>query len=189
MPREPRTYVALLRGINVGRNKRVSMARLRELLTDLGHAGVRTHLQSGNAVFTGPSGSADRLARQISQRIAADLGLDVEVLVRTADELAAVVAGNPLREVATDPARLFVAFLSAPPDPGRLSDLDPAAHQPDRFEVRGREAYLWLPNGMMDSALPAAFSDRRLGVTVTTRNWNTVAKLAELAAATSSAGR
>ncbi|HEY4868864.1 MAG TPA: DUF1697 domain-containing protein, partial [Candidatus Dormibacteraeota bacterium] len=92
------TFVALLRGINVGRNKRLAMSDLRALLEALGYGDVRTHLQSGNAIFTTGRGAESKLEQQISARISADLGLDVSVLVRTSAELAAVAAGNPFVE-------------------------------------------------------------------------------------------
>lgn len=99
-------YVALLRGINVGRNKRVAMSALRELLGALGHTDVTTYLQSGNALFTSPRDDPAGLAREIERRVARDLGLEVAVMVRTGEELARVVAGNPFPSATVDPARL-----------------------------------------------------------------------------------
>lgn len=130
----PVTQVALLRGINVGRNNRISMARLRELVEALGCEEVRTYVQSGNVVFASAA-APERSARDIEDSIARQLGLAVSVLVRTGDELATVVAANPLADVATDPARHFVAFLSAPPDPLRLGELLGEEHSPDRLAV------------------------------------------------------
>ena len=172
------TWVALLRGINVGRSKRVAMADLRALLESLGYGGVRTHLQSGNAVFTTGSAKAQALERQIASRIAADLGLDVKVLVRTADELARVVDRNPFVRRGADPKELHVAFLSAPAPAGRLAGLDPAAIAPDQVEPGDRVLYARLPNGMAGSRLPDW--ERLLGLSVTVRNWNTVTRLRDL---------
>ncbi len=174
-------YVALLRGINVGGHQKVAMADLRKLLEALQLDDVRTHLQSGNAVFTCSAKTAKTLGRHIEDRISRDLGLDVKVLVRSRDELAKVVTANPLGDVANDPAKQLVSFLSAEPDPAVLKAIDPADFEPDQFRVAGRVAYLWCPNGVLASKLPAAFSDKRLGVTTTTRNWRTVTRLLELA--------
>ena len=174
--------VVFLRGINVGGHNRIGMQRLRELLNSLGCEDVRTHLQSGNAAFRA-TGTCERTRTHLEERIAQELGLDVRVLVRERDELADVVAADPLGDVATDPAKLLVADLSRRPDPEAVAALDPAAFAPDEFRVRGREIYLWCPNGVRRSKLTNAFLERRLGLSATARNWSTVAKMADLAAA------
>jgi uncharacterized protein (DUF1697 family) len=173
--------VALLRGINVGGHNRIAMASLRELLRELGYEDVRTHLQSGNAVFATDGTRPERTGREIEGRIARDLGLEVRVVVRSRDELAEVVAANPLGEVASDPARMLVTFLSEAPARELLSGLDPADFEPDVFELRGREIYVWHPEGVRATRLSNAFWERRLRVTATARNWNTVTRLLELA--------
>lgn len=172
--------VALLRGINVGRNKRIAMADLRALLEKLGYTDVRTLLQSGNAVLTA-TGKPATVGRKIEAAIADELGLDVKVVVRTRDELAAVIAGNPILEEVTDPAKHLVVFLSAAPDPARLADIDPAEYAPEVFRLVGRELFLWYPNGVQDAALAPVLTDRKLGVVATARNWSTVTKLLALA--------
>lgn len=170
------TLVALLRGINVGGHNKVPMAELRELAATLGFGEVRTHLQSGNVIFTSTT-DPDQAAAQIEQALAQRLGLNIRVLVRTRDEIAAVVAANPLGFVATDPARHFVGFLSAVPDPDRLAGLHPGDHEPDQFRIIGREIYLWCPAGARETRLTNAFLEKRLAVTATARNWNTVTRL------------
>jgi uncharacterized protein (DUF1697 family) len=177
------TYIALLRGINVGGRKKVRMADLRALLAGIGYRDVVTHLQSGNACFTSDRDSPEAVAREIEDRIAADLGLDVKVLVRTRDELAAVVENNPLPEVTSSPAKLHVAFLSASPPPQRRSAIDPEAFAPAEFRIGEREVYVWYPNGLGRSKLTNDVWERRLGVTATMRNWNSVTKLLDLAGA------
>ena len=172
--------VAFLRGINVGGHNRIGMQRLRELLGGMGCEDVRTHLQSGNAAFRAP-GTSERTRADLEGRIAQELGLDVRVLVRERGELADVLAADPLRQVVTDPAKSLVSFLSRWPDPDAVAALDPAAFEPDEFRVRGREIYLWCPNGVRRTKLTNAFLERRLGVSATARNWSTVAKMAELA--------
>jgi len=175
-------YVALLRGINVGKSNRVAMATLRGLLERLGHSDVRTHLNSGNAVFTvAGRPAAATVAKKIERGLLDETGLTLRVVVRSRDELAAVVDANPFADVADDPARLLVAFLAEAVPTGRLDGIEPDAFAPEQFYLARREVYLWLPGGIQASALTKALSDQRLGVAATSRNWNTVTKLLELA--------
>jgi uncharacterized protein (DUF1697 family) len=171
-------YVALLRGINLGRARPVDMPRLREVLTARGHEGVRTHLRSGNLVLDSSLTEAE-LAADLTEAISAAFGFDVPVVVRTGGAMAAVVTGDPFATVATDPARYLVTFMAQPPEPARVDAL-PAADGGD-FLVRGRELYLWLPDGIQGTPLASWKWDRLLGVPGTARNWNTVVRLAELA--------
>jgi uncharacterized protein (DUF1697 family) len=173
------TYAALLRGINVGKHKRMAMADLRSLLEKLGYGDVRTHLQSGNAVFTTPAPvHPTDLEEAITARIATDLGLDVPVMVRTGDELAAIVDDNPFTSRTNDPKQLHVAFLSAAPAEDTIAGLVPDAYAPDEIAVADRALHLYRPNGIMGSRLPDL--EKLLGVRVTERNWNTVTRLREL---------
>ena len=176
MPR----YVALLRGINVGRNKRVAMADLRRLLDGLGYTEVRTLLQSGNAVFTTAASKPEKLARQIEQTIEGDLGLDVKCLVRTGADLRAVIDGNPLGDMATDGAKLLALFLSETPDATLLAAHDPTQLAPKEIQLGDRVIYQWCPDGVLAAPPAGSFAEKHLNVTVTGRNWNTVTKLAAL---------
>jgi uncharacterized protein (DUF1697 family) len=170
-------YVALLRGINVGKAHQLPMTRLKELLTERGHEDVRTHLRSGNVVLSSPLGEKE-LAENLRTAIEAEFGFAVPVVVRTGAQIAAVVAGDPFATVATDPARYLVAFLPDAPEPDRVDALP----RPDsgEFLVRGRELYLWLPDGISGTALASWKWDDLLGRPGTARNWRTVTKLAEL---------
>jgi uncharacterized protein (DUF1697 family) len=171
-----RRHVALIRGINVGRAKRVAMADLRALVGDLGYGDVRTLLNSGNVVFTVPASVRTDPARSIEQAITARLGISARVTVLTAAELAAAVAENPLGKVATDPTRLLVTVLTNPADRKRLLPLARQDWTPDVLAVGRRVAYLWCPKGMLESRLAQAVS-RLLGDAATARNWATVTKL------------
>ena len=172
--------VALLRGINLGAKRRGAMADLPALLQDAGFENVRTHLQSGNVVLeTGDP--PDEAARTIQERIAERYGFDVDVIVRTAPELADVAAHSPFEDTATDGARHFVVFLPQEPDAAALAQLEDEDFEPDRYAARGREIYAWCPNGMRDSSMMRALADPRLAATGTVRNWNTVTKLLALA--------
>ncbi|MFN2569485.1 MAG: DUF1697 domain-containing protein, partial [Candidatus Dormibacteria bacterium] len=176
-----RRMVALLRGINVGGNNMIPMARLRELMEGLGFDGIQTLLQSGNVVFTSTS-SPDVAATLIEEQLISQLGLRVRVFVRDGTELATLVDGNPLADVAVDPARYLVTFLSAKPDPDLLAGIDAQSFAPEIFRVGRREIFVWSPYGIRELRLNYAFWEKRLGVTATARNWNTVTKLRALAA-------
>jgi uncharacterized protein (DUF1697 family) len=176
------TYVALLRGVNVGRHNRISMAALRGLLAELGFYGVRTHLQSGNAVFRAARTSA-QVAREVEAALAAELDSEVKVLVRSRAELAAALRANPLAQPDRDGSKLVILFLSGRPDADQLTQLTDADLGPEEFAVGRQEIYLWCPNGLHRSALVKAFGDKRLGLTTTARNQKTVVKLVELAEA------
>jgi uncharacterized protein (DUF1697 family) len=173
-------YIALLRGINLGSNRRVAMGELREALTEAGYEDVRTHLQSGNVLLTSDD-PPERLQRDLQKLIAGGLGVDTPVIVRTRDDLARVVADNPLADVADDPKRLQVSFLSAELDPDTARELAGADVAPERVAIDGREIYAWHAGGIQRSPLAKLLTDQRLGVTATARNWNTVTKLLELA--------
>lgn len=174
-------HIALLRGINLGSKRRVAMADLRALCAKLGYEDVRTYVNSGNVVLTA-AGSAEDVARELEQAIAAELGVEAEVVVRTRDELADAIERNPLiREAAEDPKRLQVSFLSGGPDAVFVRELEQQDFGAERFAVSGREIYAWHPDGMQKSKLARALGDKRLGVVATARNWNTVVKLPEMA--------
>jgi uncharacterized protein (DUF1697 family) len=178
--RQSSRYVALLRGINVGRAKRIAMADLRALMEGLGFLNVRTLLNSGNVVFDAPGSGREGIAGKIEKAMTESLGVSARVLVITAAELDAIVAANPLLDVATDPARLLVGVMSAEADRGRLAPLVEREWEPDRFAVGEGAAYLWCSRGILDSDLAKSFG-RALGDGVTSRNWSTMLKLQALA--------
>lgn len=169
-------YVALLRGINVGGKNKLPMAGLREMLTGLGHEDVVTYIQSGNVVLKSGSKPAV-VAKEITDGINAEFGLQVPVVVRTRAELEQVVAGNPYLAAGADPATLHVMFLAAKPTAAAIAKLDPDRCPPDEFTVRGREIFMHLPNGMGRTKLTNDYFEKRLGVAGTARNWKTVNQL------------
>jgi uncharacterized protein (DUF1697 family) len=172
--------IVLLRGINLGSRNRIAMAALRELFSEAGFDDVQTYLQSGNVVLTS-STSPEGLARKCERLIADRFGLEIAVVVRTRKELAAVVRRNPLGDVAVDPKRYQVSFMSAKPSRATVKQLEAARVDPERFVVAGREAYAWHPKGVARSRLWALLAGTGLGVTATSRNWTTVTRLLELA--------
>jgi len=171
--------VALLRGINVGTAKRVAMADLRKLLENLGYGEVRTLLNSGNAVFTGPDDAA-AASRRIAAAIQEKLGVTCRVMVVTGANLAVIARENPLQKVADNPSRLMVAFPAARTDLSRLRPLLAQSWGTEQLALGKAAAYLWIPGGVIVSQLSKAV-DRVLGDSVTSRNWATVQKLAEMA--------
>ena len=156
------------------------MPELRELLAGAGFDDVRTYLQSGNVLLSSKA-SRERLARKCEREIAGRFGLDIEVVVRTRDELAEVVRRNPLGDVAVNPKRYQVSFLAAEPDPEVVRKLAAAAVPPEQFVAIGRELYAWHPEGVARSRLWALLAGRGLGVPATARNWTTVTKLLAMA--------
>lgn len=177
-----KTYVALVRGINLGRHKQVSMPDLRALFCSLGADDAATYLRSGNVIFKSADGPG-KLTEAIEKRIRRDLGLSVTVLLRTTPQLAKILAGNPFAKDGKDSTKLHVTFLAKRAGGARVRELDPQRGQTDEFRVVGREIYLHCPNGYGRSKLTNAYFEKELGVAATTRNWRTVTKLAELAGA------
>ncbi len=169
-------YVALLRAINLGATRRVPMARLREVLTGQGYGAVRTHLASGNVLLDSALPEVE-LAAALTRAIAEEFALDVPVMVRTAEEMAGVLAADPLGHLVDDPSRYSVTFFAEPLDPDRVAaapTLDGAA-----FAMRSRELYVWLPGGFTGPAAAVKW-EQVLGQAGTNRNWRTVTKLVEL---------
>lgn len=174
------TQIALLRGINVGRAKRVAMADLRALVESLGYGDVRTLLNSGNVVFTAPAAAKSDAAARIEQSLATRLGISSRVIVITAAELAAIVEANSLLAIAADPSRLLVSILANSADRTRLEPLLKQDWAPDVLALGERAAYVWCASGILPSRL-ADTVGRVLRDAATTRNWATILKLHALA--------
>jgi uncharacterized protein (DUF1697 family) len=170
----------LLKGINVGGKKKVPMADLRALLAKQGFTDVATLLQSGNAVFEAPRTKPEKLAAQLERAITGEFGMEVRCLIRTGDELGAVIAGNPLADVADNGSKLLVMFLSEPLDPAQLAENDPTELDPVTIRLGDRVIYQWCPNGILEAPNVAGFVEKRFKIIVTGRNWNTVTKLGAL---------
>lgn len=169
-------FVALLRGINVGTAKRVAMAELRKLCLELGYANVVTLLNSGNVVFTASKGTALSHARAMAAAIATKLKVEAPVIVLSEGDFNAVVAENSLVNAAKDPSRLLVAFVQEAKSLAGISALATLVKPPEKFAVGGHAAYLWCPNGILQSKAGKALLGP-MGKLATTRNWATVMKL------------
>ena len=170
------SVVALLRGINLGARNRVPMAGLRDLLAELGYPGARTLLQSGNVVIETTDAPAT-VTRKLEKGIAERFGVESDVIVRTGRELKAVVKADPLGAVADDPRHYMVAFLAGKPKAAVVKDLAGRDFGAERFAAKGREVYMWCPDGLRESQVVRACSEKNLGVRATVRNWNTVRKI------------
>jgi len=176
----PSKHVALIRGINVGKAKRVAMADLRALVEGLGYSEVRTLLNSGNVVFTASGSAAPDAAVRIEEGLAKRLKVPARVTVLAAKELATVVRENSLHGVATNPSRLLVSVLFDPADRKRVLPLAKQAWGAERLAIGERAVYIWCPDGVLASKLSEAVG-KELRDGTTTRNWATILKLHELA--------
>ncbi len=171
--------VVLLRGVNVGRAKRVAMADFRDLLAELGFTNARTLLNSGNAVCDAPAGSPRVHAQRIHDAIAERLDVDVPVIVKRAADLDAIIRANPFAAQIADPSRLLVAFAA---DASALASLAPVAAlvtEPEAFVAGTHAAYFWCPDGILSSKAGDALLGKA-GRLATTRNWATVLKIEAL---------
>jgi uncharacterized protein (DUF1697 family) len=178
--RQKRTYVAFLRGINVGGKNLVSMAKLAAMFEAIGCAAVRTYIQSGNVVFEATASLARRVPDAIGRAIYDEAGLTIPLVVRTSEELTNVSHANPFLARGTDPKTLHVAFLADVASAARVAVLDSKRSPPDEILVREREIYLRLPNGVARTRFTNAYLDTTLGTVSTLRSMSTVAKLCEL---------
>ena len=170
--------VALLRGINLGA-RQIPMKKLAEMFAEAGCRDVKTYIQSGNVIFKAANPS--RAIAQIGKALAARFRFDVPIVTRNAAELRDVTESNPFLRAGKDAAKLYVVFMADQPEKSRVAALDPARSPPDEFTVRGREIYLYCPNGLGRTKLSNQYFDTKLATTSTVRNWRTVQKLLDMA--------
>jgi len=174
--------ISMLRGVNVGGHNKIKMEELRALYEDLGFKDPRSYIQSGNVVFETNARNLVALTEKIEKAIEKTFGFRPAVILRTADDLRAVVARNPFADrEGIEPNKLLVTFL--PGDPGREAREKVLAIKTDPEELRidGRELYIYFPNGAGTSKLSIPLIDRTLKMSGTSRNWNSVLKLLEMA--------
>ncbi len=173
-----KTIIALFRSVNVGGNSKLPMKELVTVLEGLGLQEVKTYIQSGNAVFQ--SGSTKQLAAEIGTAIRKSHGFEPKVLLLDAAALERAIKANPYPEAEHEPRTLHLNFLASPPSKPDLAGLDRLKTESERYQLEGNVCYLHAPDGIGRSKL-AAGMERLLGVPMTSRNWNTVCKLRELA--------
>ncbi len=175
------TFISMLRGINVGKQKRISMAELIALYESLGLVNVETYVQSGNLVFDSSEREASNLAGQLEALIEQSFGLAVSVFIRDTQDFERLIDSNPfLIERNEDPAKLHVTFLYNSPSKEEKRSLDARGDEADEIYVTDREIFLFCPNGYGGTKFSNAFFERKLKVRATTRNWNTVSSLYRL---------
>jgi uncharacterized protein (DUF1697 family) len=174
------TFIALLRGINVGGHRKISMSDLRTVASDAGFDDVRTILQTGNLVFTASRGSATSIERKLEEATERELGVRTDFLVRTADEWADIVSGNPFeREAESHPSHLLLLVLQQPPSTEAVAKIQEQVKGRERIGAGERHLYVSYPDGIGTSKLTSALIERALGTKGTARNWNTVLKIAQ----------
>jgi uncharacterized protein (DUF1697 family) len=173
-------HAALLRAINVGGNNKLPMKDLSKIFTDAGCRDVQTYIQSGNVVFTAPSKILKNLPETIADAIESEFGFRPPVIIRSHEELAAVIKTNPFLKSNEAEKTLHVAFLSTVAQNEAIAKLDPQRCAPDRFHVLGKDMFLHMSSGIGRSKLTNAWIDSKLETISTVRNWNTVLKLHEM---------
>lgn len=174
------TFIALVRGINVGGHNRLLMKDLRAVLEGLGFINVKTYLQSGNVVFQGGSSDCDQLSRDISHALSEGCQLTLEIFVLSLEELRSAIASNPFPEGEGEPKSLHFSFLRSSPRNPDLAKLESLRSPSEKFELRGNVFYLHAPDGIGRSKL-AANVEKSLGVGLTARNWRTVNAILSMA--------
>ncbi|QQG48302.1 MAG: DUF1697 domain-containing protein [archaeon] len=165
----------MLRGINVGGHKSVSMSELANCYDSLGFGRVRTYIQSGNVVFDYDGSNIQGLVEKITKKVADRFGFEVSVVIRTKKEMLRVIKNNPYAGL--DEKSLHVTFLSAKPPGMSTREIEEAKSADEKFSISEREVYLFCPNGYGKSKLSNSFLERKLKIHATTRNWRTVNRL------------
>lgn len=174
------TYIALLRGINVGGQKPIKMTELKQLFEAQGFGRVQTYIQSGNVLFMADR-AEEPLRRQLEREIAAAFGFPVTVALRTADELERLIAQCPFAaDALREGESLYVSLLAEAPTPAGIDRLLACVSEVDELRLVGREVYLLLRQSIRLTLFTNAFLERKLGVPATARNWRTISKLADL---------
>ncbi len=175
------TYIALLRGVNVGGHRPVSMADLRNMLEQLGFSHVQSLLQSGNLIFRSNAKTAAGVERLLESEAERRLELHADFILRTAKEWNTVVDRNPFRnEAERDPGHLVVMFLKQAPSVKGVQAVDDGIAGPEIVRADGRQLYIVYPAGIGRSRLTNVLLEKELGIRGTARNWNTVIKVAAL---------
>ena len=174
------SYVALMRGINVGGKNKLPMKDLAGYFSDAGCVDVKTYIQSGNVIFRAEKRLAKELAETITKCVEGEFGIQVPVVLRTAEEIDDAIGNNPFLKPGADENAHYVMFLADEPTVGLVAGLEPERSPGDEFHVRGRDVYLYLRTGAAKTKLTNAWFDRKLKTVSTARNWRTVLKLQEM---------
>ncbi|MEO6905006.1 MAG: DUF1697 domain-containing protein [Ginsengibacter sp.] len=178
-----KVFISILRGINVSGQKKILMADLKALYEKLGFKNVSTYIQSGNVIFESNEKLPDtELAKKIETTIDRKYGFEVVVIIRSEEEMKGTISSNPfLKEKNSDTKRLYVTFLSEIPAKENVESIGNVDFSPDRFIIFEKVVYIYVDNGYGETRISNNFFEKKLKVKATTRNWNTVNKLSDLA--------
>jgi uncharacterized protein (DUF1697 family) len=177
-----KTYISILRGINVSGHKIIKMDALKNMCINLGFNNVQTYIQSGNIVYKFRQTETNNLNKMISETILNTFGFEVPVVTKSAEQLQEIIKNNPFtKDTHFDPAFFHITFLSDSPDSSKIQLLDQAELKNDKFALIDKAIYLYCPNSYSSSKLSNCFIENKLKVTATTRNWKTVNELMNLA--------
>ena len=174
-----KTYISMLRGINVSGQKMISMGELKKLYGYLGFKNVQTYIQSGNVLFECPDTNTSKVISKIEKTIKESFGFDVLVFIRTKDDFHKLIKNTPFSK--KDISKLYVTFLSGIPIQSPIDEINKIKDKSEEFLISGKEVYLFCPNGYGKSKLSNNFFERKLKLSATTRNWKTVNKLFSMA--------
>ena len=178
------TYIALLRGINVGGHKKIKMVDLKETFHDIGCADVKTYIQSGNVVFKDPSENVKAIASKIKTAIEECFGFDVPVIVITTKEIEGILKNNPflesLEKGLMDKKKMYFMLLADTPNSMAVEELQTISYNPESFVIAEYVIYLFATNGYGKTKLNNTFFEKKLGCEITTRNLKTMHKLLEM---------
>lgn len=175
------TYLAFLRGINIGGRNIIKMVDLAKKLEPLKFKNLSTYIQSGNLIFNYPKADNQILAYKIKTLIEKEFGYQVPVIVSKAEELHGIIRNNPYANNLKEESSLHVSYLSEMPTQAAIDSLTNYANLPNEFKIGDKAVYLYCPNGYSKTKLTNNFLEKQLDVTATTRNWRTSNKLVELA--------
>jgi uncharacterized protein (DUF1697 family) len=175
-------YISLLRGINVSGQKKIQMTELKSLYESLGFENITTYIQSGNVVFSSNENDELKLAKLISDKIREDFSYEVNVIIRSKEYWKDLIAKNPfLKKDNTDIKKMHVTILSQMPVKIEAEIFDQAKSDTEEYAIKEREIYLYFPDGYGRTKLSNNFIENKLKIAATTRNWNTVTKLMDIA--------
>jgi uncharacterized protein (DUF1697 family) len=174
--------ISMLRGVNLLSHNRIKMDALRALYESLGFRDAQTYVVSGNVVFRTKARNLTALAKRIEDAIERSFGFRPRVILRTPSDLKDVVARNPFRtRRGIEPSKLLVTFLESHPAAEALEQVLKIKADPEELHIDGREVYIYFPNGMGRSKLSWVTVEKKLKISGTGRNWNSVTKLLEIA--------
>lgn len=172
-------YISMLRGINVSGQKKIIMEGLKKLYESLGFKKVQTYIQSGNVIFQSTEADSSSVIQKIEKKITKVYGFEVSVLIRTPKELCQVIARIPFTKQEAE--KSYVTFLSDVPVEVPTDEINKAKNSSEKFKIIGKEIYFYCPTGYGKTKLSNNFFEKKLKLSATTRNWNTVNKLLEIA--------